>query len=219
MKFISFAEDMISKNGKGVVAMITNHGYLDNPTFRGMRWHLTKTFDKIYILDLHGNVRKKEKAPDGGADENVFDTIQQGVSIIVAVKTSNSSSDAKVLYASEFGTRKKKYDLLSGDKIKYKKIKLDERMYYFVSKNQEGKEEYENGIALNELMPLNSVGVVTGKDDILINEDPDELLRNVEQFKLDGSGKVAERLKNTTIDPEKIEEISYRPFDKRNIYQ
>ena len=218
VKFISFAEDMISKNGKGVVAMITNHGYLDNPTFRGMRWHLTKTFDKIYILDLHGNVRKKEKAPDGGADENVFDTIQQGVSIIVAVKTSNSSSDAKVLYASEFGTRKKKYDLLSDDKIKYKKIKLDERMYYFVSKNQEGKEEYENGIALNELMPLNSVGVVTGKDDILINEDPDELLRNVEQFKLNGSGKVAERLKNTTIDPKKIEEISYRPFDKRNIY-
>lgn len=218
VKFISFAEDMVSKNGKGVVAMITNHGYLDNPTFRGMRWHLVKTFDKIYILDLHGNVRKKEKAPDGSIDENVFDTIQQGVSIIVAVKTTNSSSDAKVLYASEFGTRKHKYDLLHENKIKYKKIRLDEKMYYFVSKNQEGKEEYENGIALNELMPLNSVGIVTGKDDILINEDSDILLENVKQFKLTGIGKVAERLKNTTIDAEKIEEISYRPFDKRNIY-
>ena len=66
-------------------AFITNHGYLDNPTFRGMRQHLMQTFNDIYILDLHGNTKKKERAPDGCKDENVFD-IQQGVAIGIFVK-------------------------------------------------------------------------------------------------------------------------------------
>ena len=85
VKFISYAEDLISKNGEGILAFINNHGWLDNPTFRGMRWHLQETFDKIYVLDLHGNSKKKEVAPDGSKDENVFD-IQQGVSINIFVK-------------------------------------------------------------------------------------------------------------------------------------
>ncbi len=78
VKFIRFAEHLIEKNGEGVLGFITNHGYLDNPTFRGMRWHLLKTFDKIWVLDLHGNAKKKEVSPDGSPDKNVFD-IQQGV--------------------------------------------------------------------------------------------------------------------------------------------
>ncbi|MCY4173280.1 MAG: hypothetical protein OXF25_04315 [Cyanobacteria bacterium MAG CAR3_bin_5] len=76
---------MIEKNGEGVLGFITNHGYLDNPNFRGMRWHLLNTFDRIHILDLHGNAKKKEVTPDGGPDRNVFD-IQQGVAIIIAIK-------------------------------------------------------------------------------------------------------------------------------------
>ena len=83
VKFIRLGEHYIAKNGEGVLAYITNHGYLDNPTFRGMRWHLLQTFDEIYILDLHGNAKKKEISPDGSADKNVFD-IQQGVCIIIA---------------------------------------------------------------------------------------------------------------------------------------
>ena len=79
-----FAESLIEKNGEGVLGFITNHGYLDNPTFRGMRWHLLDTFDKIYVLDLHGNAKKKEVTPEGKTDKNVFD-IQQGVSIIIGV--------------------------------------------------------------------------------------------------------------------------------------
>ena len=77
VKFIRLAEHMLEKNGEGILGFITNHGYLDNPTFRGIRWHLLKTFDKIYVLDLHGNSNKKEVAPDGSSDKNVFD-IQQG---------------------------------------------------------------------------------------------------------------------------------------------
>jgi type I restriction-modification system DNA methylase subunit len=77
VKFIAFAEEMVSKTGEGVVSMITNHGYIDNRTFRGMRWHLAKTFSSIYVLDLHGNTKKREVAPNNGKDENVFN-IQQG---------------------------------------------------------------------------------------------------------------------------------------------
>ena len=85
VKFIRFAETLIEKTGEGIVAMITAHGYIDNPTFRGMRYHLMQTFDQIYILDLHGNANKKKKSPDGGKDENVF-AIKQGVAIFIGVK-------------------------------------------------------------------------------------------------------------------------------------
>lgn len=85
VKFIRFSSHLIEKNGEGILAFINPHGYLDNPTFRGMRWHLQKTFDKIYTIDLHGNSKKKETAPDGSVDQNVFD-IMQGVSINIFVK-------------------------------------------------------------------------------------------------------------------------------------
>ena len=85
VKFIRFSSHLIEKNGEGILAFINPHGYLDNPTFRGMRWHLQQTFDKIYTIDLHGNSKKKETAPDGSIDQNVFD-IMQGVSINIFVK-------------------------------------------------------------------------------------------------------------------------------------
>ena len=94
VKFIRFAESLIEKNGEGIVGMITAHGYIDNPTFRGMRWHLRKTFDKIYVIDLHGNSNKKEVSPDGSKDENVFD-IKTGVSIILGIKKIGEKIDAK----------------------------------------------------------------------------------------------------------------------------
>ena len=85
VKFIRFGQWRIDRTGSGILAFITNHGYLDNPTFRGMRQSLDKTFDEIYIMDLHGNSKKKEVAPDGSPDKNVFD-IQQGVAVAIMVK-------------------------------------------------------------------------------------------------------------------------------------
>ena len=85
VKFIRFAQWRIEQTGHGILAFVTNHGYLDNPTFRGMRESLMRGFDEIHVLDLHGNSKKKEKTPDGGKDENVFD-IQQGVAIGIFVK-------------------------------------------------------------------------------------------------------------------------------------
>jgi hypothetical protein len=99
VKFIRFAQYLVEKNGEGIVAFINPHGYLDNPTFRGMRWNLLKTFDKIYTIDLHGNGKKKETAPDGSVDQNVFD-IMQGVSINLFVKTNKKTKNelAKVFH-------------------------------------------------------------------------------------------------------------------------
>ena len=96
VKFIRMAEQAIEQTGEGVLGVITNHGYLDNPTFRGMRWHLMNSFDRIHVLDLHGNANKKEVSPDGSPDENVFD-ITQGVAIIVAVKHHRNATMPKPL--------------------------------------------------------------------------------------------------------------------------
>ena len=115
VKFIRFAESMIAKNGEGVLGFITNHGYLDNPTFRGMRWHLINTFDRIYVLDLHGNSLKKEVSPDGSPDKNIFD-IMQGVAIIIAVKRraigKKDKPLADVLLGDLWGDREGKYNTL-----------------------------------------------------------------------------------------------------------
>ena len=98
VKFIRFAQWRIEQTGEGVIGYVTNHGYLDNITFRVMRQNLLRTFNEIYIFNLHGNSRKREKAPDGGIDENVFD-IQQGVAITVCVKEKGNQQPARVYHA------------------------------------------------------------------------------------------------------------------------
>ncbi|GAG32152.1 unnamed protein product, partial [marine sediment metagenome] len=110
VKFIRFAQYRIERTGYGVLGFITNHGYLDNPTFRGMRQSLMHTFDDIYVLDLHGNAKKKETAPDGSKDENVFD-IMQGVAVGLFIKRKNGpiKKPAKVSHAEVWGTRELKY--------------------------------------------------------------------------------------------------------------
>src|SRR3989344_4919234 len=111
VKFLRFAQWKIAQAGQGGVGMITNHGYLDNPTFRGMRQSLMNTFTDLYILDLHGNSLKKEKAPDGGKDVNVFD-IQQGVAIALFVKNPKKKLPGTVHHAERWGEREEKYKWL-----------------------------------------------------------------------------------------------------------
>jgi predicted helicase len=119
VKFIRYGQSFIEKNGEGIIAYINNHGYLDNPTFRGMRWNLLKTFDKIYIIDLHGNTRKKEANNSSLKDENVFD-IMQGVSINIFVKTGRKKKDAlaEVFHYDLYGRRAEKYDFLLQNNLK-----------------------------------------------------------------------------------------------------
>lgn len=118
VKFLRFAQWKIEQAGCGVVGMITNHGYLDNPTFRGMRQSLMQTFDVIYLFDLHGNSLKKEVCPDGSPDQNVFD-IRQGVSIAFFVKRGGKrKSDAVVYQADLWGLREAKYGWLDAHTLK-----------------------------------------------------------------------------------------------------
>lgn len=234
VKFIRFAESFIERNDEGVVGMITAHGYLDNPTFRGMRWHLANTFDKIYILDLHGNSNKKETAPDGSKDENVFD-IKTGVSIILAIKNGGRKKLADVYVKDIFGLRKNKYIELNNssiDSVAWKKISLSAPNYEFVSRNNELKKKYDEGFSVVELFKKYSVGVVTSRDDFVIDQDRTVLEKRIQGFfntaeastaknyfhlKENKSWSVAGALRNE-YDPNNITRISYRPFDTRWIY-
>lgn len=218
VKFIAFAENMVEKNGGGIVAMITNNGYLDNPTFRGMRWHLANTFDKIYILNLHGNTKKGETTPDGEKDANVFD-IQQGVGIILAVKSSNTTSMAQVFHSEIYGERNKKFKALEEDSISFTRINLDEKNLYFVPKNVTNYDEYSLGISVSELMPTNSVGIVTSADGILTNSSRFNLMKTLNTTRGNVDGKrITERLQKVVIDESKITKVAYRPFDARYLY-
>lgn len=195
VKFIRFSEHMIENNGEGILGFITNHGYLDNPTFRGMRWHLLKTFDKIYVLDLHGNAKKKEVTPDGSPDKNVFD-IMQGVSIIIGVKKTASAKldkrkggrDAKlaqVYHADFWGKRQEKYDALWEGGIKKRMwTKLESRgpQYAMVDREFELEEAYNAGFGVKEFMAVNSVGIVTARDALTIDMDKAELWKRVQDF-------------------------------------
>jgi len=139
VKFLRYGQHYIERNGSGVLAFINPHGFLDNPTFRGMRWNLLKTYDKIYTIDLHGNSKKKETAPDGSADVNVFD-IMQGVSINIFVKTGKKKANelGQVFHYDLYGKRDFKYDFLSDNslkKIAFKTLPNIAPNYFFVNKN------------------------------------------------------------------------------------
>src|SRR5690606_446086 len=118
VKFLRYGQHFIEKNGSGVLAFINPHGFLDNPTSRGMRWHLLKTYDKIYTIDLHGNAKKKETAPDGSVDVNDFD-IEQGGSINIFERTGKKqpSELGQRSHYDLFGKRDLKYDFLSNNTL------------------------------------------------------------------------------------------------------
>lgn len=240
VKFIAFASDLIDKTGEGIVAMITNHGYLDNPTFRGMRWQLTNTFSTLYILDLHGNAKKHEISPDGSPDKNVFD-IQQGVSIMVGVKKKlNKNKFATVYRIDLYGSRKAKFDWLNSNSlsnIKWDKIILREPGYLFLNKDEQLQNEYEHNIALNRLFTISTLGFQTHRDKFAINstqqevrdkmvlfQEPvmtDDQLKQNYDLKDNRDWKLAharERIRMDKNVDSKIVECEYRPFDTKWTY-
>lgn len=186
VKFIRYGQYYIEKNGYGVLAFINPHGFLDNTTFRGMRWSILKTFDKIYTIDLHGNSNKKEVAPDGSLDINVFD-IQQGVSINIFVKTRKKGAKelGAVYHYDVFGKREAKYEFLINNRlrgIRFKSIDYSEPYYFFVPKDEKGKAEYEKGFKVDELLPVNVTGIVTARDSVVLDMDYKSLLERIEKF-------------------------------------
>jgi hypothetical protein len=186
VKFMRYGQHFIEKNGEGVLALINPHGFLDNPTFRGMRWNLLKTYDKIYTIDLHGNSKKKETAPDGGKDENVFD-IQQGVSINILVKTGTKKPNelGQVFHYDCYGKREDKYQFLTENnlaKIPFVELPNKAPQYFMVQKDFEAQEKYKKGFSLSNFFKVKNVGIVTSRDGFVIDENKNSLVKRIQSF-------------------------------------
>ncbi|MDD2982097.1 MAG: N-6 DNA methylase [Crocinitomicaceae bacterium] len=238
VKFLRYGQHFIEKNGNGVLAFINPHGFLDNPTFRGMRWNLLKTYDKIYTIDLHGNSKKKEVSPDGTIDQNVFD-IMQGVAITVFVKTGKKKPNdlGQIFHYDLFGKRDFKYDFLSQNTLKtipYKELQLKDPMYYMVQRDYEVEEKYNKGFSSNELFIKSTIGVQTHRDDLVVDIDKKRLINrfndlfsnedtrsiiskyNIKESNLWNLKSVIEKEKK--FNENELRKITYRPFDERCIY-
>ena len=241
VKFIRFGEWRIEQTGHGVLAFITNHSFLDNPTFRGMRESLLQSFDELYLIDLHGSSKKKEDIPEGIRDENVFD-IQQGVSINIFIKKKESSNNtlARVFRADLWGTKEDKYSWLDVNSIEttnFQEIKPKLPFYLFAERDENIEQEYKKGVSVKDLFIKSSVGITTGRDNLTIDFNEDKLHSKIRKFKeFKGTKKQLEsqfeiKVSNewnfkeaiTMLNKERtgvksIKPITYRPFDNRFIF-
>jgi len=184
VKFIRFAQWKIEQADEGILGIITNHSYLDNPTFRGMRQSLMNSFDEIYILDLHGNTLKKEKCPDGSKDENVFD-IMQGVAIVLFVKKKDMKRKCKVHHSEIWGLRENKYEWLLKKNIeitKWKKLSPSKPYYFFIPRKEKGRRTYEKYWRVTDIFPVSVTGVVTARDKFVINHNRQSLEAKIRIF-------------------------------------
>lgn len=240
IKFISFAERLIIKNGFGVIGFITSHGYIKSRSFRGLRSHLLETFDDIRIIDLHGNSEVRELAPNGEIDQNVFD-IKQGVAIIIATRKKTPVSGKGNIYFSEmWGTRIEKYEKLSHtslNNISWSKCYSDPPDYLFHPSASAFDYYSQSYPSLSEWMPTYSSGVITARDNFSIAESADILINRARRFAESTGLSDSEICKELGISEKKgwdisrarrrlasikdyaslIKRISYRPFDDRNI--
>ncbi|MDT0293415.1 type ISP restriction/modification enzyme [Mesonia ostreae] len=236
VKFIRYGQHYIEKNGSGVLAYISNNSFIDGIVFRQMRKYLLEGFDKIYILDLHGNSKKKETAPDGSKDENVFD-IQQGVSINILVKTGQKKKDklGRVFHFDCYGTRNKKYHFLTENdlsQIPFVELPNKAPNYFMIQKNYGAEEDYQKGFSTNQFFNSGSTGIKTERDNITIQFSKEELygitedLKNsdVEDFrknyneKKDGRDWKLKLAKEDLSNDKTLLKLIYRPFDFRFTY-
>lgn len=186
VKFMRFGQHFIDKNGEGVLAFINPHGFLDNPTFRGMRWNLMQSFDKIYTIDLHGNSTKKETAPDGSVDQNVFD-IMQGVSINLFIKTGKKKKNelSQIFHYDLFGKRDFKYNFLSENPLKsisFTELKPEKPNVFFIPKDNFLSDNYNKGFYLGDLFLKQSMGITTARDFFVVDITQDKLIQRIKDF-------------------------------------
>lgn len=235
VKFLRFAQWKIHKAGKGIVGMITNHSYIDNPTLRGMRQSLLKTFDEIYVLDLHGNSLKKEKCTDGSKDENVFD-IMQGTAIILMIK--GVKTEIGLSHHELYGLRSFKYDWLDSNAFDSKKFSqlAPSSPFYIFRPEAEGNEHYLKWQNLQDIFPVNSVGIVTARDHLTIKDTKDQVRNTINHFATitadqarvayhlgedsqDWKLELAQKdLNDSRLSDDLIVPILYRPFDSKFTY-
>ena len=248
VKFIRWGQWRIERTGAGILAFITNHGYLDNPTFRGMRQCLIDAFSDIYIVNLHGSSKKQEKAPGGEGDENVFD-IQQGVAIGVFVKEPGKGGPARVHHTDFWGLRNQKYDWLFEHDIPttaFKFLKPTSPFYFLVPREEGVRKEYEAGRKVTEILHVKVTGIVTARDEFVLDFDKARLLERISDlrsetltdeeirkkyFERKSSSKypsgdtrgwklsdAREKVRSDKNWEKRIAPYLYRPFDSRSLY-
>lgn len=236
VKFIRFAQMKMDEVDEGIVGIITNHSWLDNPTFRGMRASLLKSFQQIYVIDLHGNSKKRETTPDGNKDENVFD-IEQGVAISLFVK--RRAVQRGVWRCDIWGKRILKYQLASNlntSSAEMSSVDVLAPDYLLIAQNRHMRAEYQSGYAISNIFPVHSVGIVTARDHLSLHLGKSETLRTITDFisltteqarskySLGNDARdwridwAQDDLRRTEIREERFKEMAYRPFDNRWTY-
>ncbi len=206
VKFMRFAQNKIESLGHGLFGFISNNAFLDNPTFRGLRRSLLECYDELYILNLHGNARKKEKTPQGADDENVFN-IKQGVSINLFVKKAQTTKQ-KIHYYDVYGERAEKYAFLAQNdlnSIEWLELTPREPFYLLLPLKTPLSDEYEQGFSVKDMFQISSVGIVTGRDRIFIANNTESLKEQVLKY-------------CNEFNEQCIKDIHYRPFDIRKVY-
>jgi predicted helicase len=236
IKFIRYGQHYIDKNGSGVLAYISNNSFIDGITHRQMRKHLLESFDKIYILDLHGNVKKKEVCLDGTPDQNVFD-IMQGVSMNIFIKTGKKKKNelGEVYHYNLQGKRELKYSFLyerTFNLLNWVKLNIDSPNFFFMQNKMNEDKTYSKYVKVSEIFSFNNTGIQTGKDSLVIDDNKTilidrikEVLNSIDENRIrnkydlkDTSGWTLDSFKQATFTEEKIHKCDYRIFDVKYIF-
>ncbi len=233
VKFMRFAQNKIKSLGHGLFGFISNNAFLDNPTFRGLRRSLLECYDELYILNLHGNARKKEETPQGAKDENVFN-IMQGVSINLFVKKAQVVKQ-KIYYYDVYGQRAEKYAFLAQNdlnSINWLELAPRGPYYSLIPQKTPLLEEYEQGFSIQEMFQVGGTGICSQRDHVVFHKDKESLLKLLKDFstlepselrriyniKKDGRDwRLEYAIKDVKANANNLEEYivscQYRPFD------
>ncbi len=183
VKFMRFAQNKIESLGHGLFGFISNNAFLDNPTFRGLRRSLLECYDELYILNLHGNARKKEETPQGAKDENVFN-IMQGVSINLFVKKAQTTKQ-KIYYYDVYGQRAEKYAFLAQNdlnSIEWLELAPREPFYSLIPQETPLLEEYEQGFSVQDMFQVGGTGICSKRDHVVFHKDKESLIKLLKDF-------------------------------------
>ncbi|GAA9583903.1 DNA methyltransferase [Helicobacter pylori] len=238
VKFMRFAQNKIESLGHGLFGFISNNGFLDNPTFRGLRRSLLECYDELYILNLHGNARKKEKTPQGAKDENVFN-IKQGVSINLFVKKAQTTKQ-KIHYYDVYGERAEKYAFLAQNdlnSIEWLELTPREPFYLLLPVETRLLDEYEQGFSVQKMFQVGSTGICSQRDHVVFHKTKESLLKLLKDFstlepselrriykiKKDGRDwRLEYAIRDIRVNADNLEKYivlcQYHPFDYRYTY-
>lgn len=238
VKFMRFAQNKIESLGHGLFGFISNNAFLDNPTFRGLRCSLLECYDELYILNLHGNTRKKEETPQGAKDENVFN-IMQGVSINLFVKKAQATKQ-KIHYYDVYGERAEKYAFLAQNdlnSIEWLELAPREPFYLLIPQETPLLEEYEQGFSVQDMFQVGGTGICSKRDHVVFHKDKESLLKLLKDFSTLEPSELRRKydigddsrdwrlnnaIKEVKTNIKRLEEYivscQYRPFDYRWTY-